>query len=105
MPVNKFASKSPFPTKKIIDSSLFSKYQRRVQNLGLAKYLSPFSRSYHVGSIVVTVAAGAYIVLYADFKQDHHCFVPVRNWYHRKINEFWTLSDKEKQELREQGKL
>ena len=55
MPVNKFASKSPFPTNKVTDPSLFSKYGRRVQNLGLTRYLSPYSRSYHVGSIVLSV--------------------------------------------------
>jgi len=57
MPINKFASKPPILTKKVTDSSLFSKYHRRVQNLGLAKYLSPYSRSYQVGSIVVTVGS------------------------------------------------
>ncbi|RGB30370.1 hypothetical protein C1646_711436 [Rhizophagus diaphanus] len=105
MRINKFSPKSPIPTKETADPSLFLKYGRRVQNLGLARYLSPYSRSYHVGSIVLSVATGVYIVLYADFGQDSHCFVPIRNWYHRKISEFWSLSDKEKQELSEQGKL
>ncbi|RIA92450.1 hypothetical protein C1645_820703 [Glomus cerebriforme] len=105
MQINKVASKSPNLTKKTVDPSLFLKYGRRIQNLGLTRYLSPYSRSYHVGSIVLSVVTGAYIVLYADFGQDNHCFVPIRNWYHRKTTEFWSLSDKEKQELSEQGKL
>ena len=55
MPVNKFASKSPIPIKKVTDPSLFLKYGRRVQTLGLTRFLSPYSRSYHVGSIVLSV--------------------------------------------------
>ena len=57
MPVNKSGSKSPIPTKKpakATDHALFLKYGRRVQNLGLKRYLSPYSRSYHVGSMVLT---------------------------------------------------
>jgi hypothetical protein len=55
MPKKKFFPKSPLPTKETPDPSLFLKYGRRVQNLGLTRYLSPYSRSYHVGSIVFTV--------------------------------------------------
>ena len=55
MPVNKFAPKSSIPIKKVTDPSLILKYGRRIQNLGLTQYLSPYSRSYHVGSIVLSV--------------------------------------------------
>ncbi|KAL1921923.1 uncharacterized protein VTP21DRAFT_10565 [Calcarisporiella thermophila] len=79
------------------------KFQRRI--------LSPASlqpslgaRRLHVGSFALSLVATTYIVFYADFGENH-CFMPIRNWLTEKRKQFWSLSSKEEQELREQGRI
>ncbi|CAH1757917.1 16871_t:CDS:2 [Entrophospora sp. SA101] len=70
-----------------------------------APLFSPHSRPYYIFSVGITLVTGVYLVLYADFDQKDHCFIPIRRWYKSKMDSFWTLSDKEKKELKEQGKI
>ncbi|KAG2183824.1 hypothetical protein INT44_008835, partial [Umbelopsis vinacea] len=46
-----------------------------------------------------------YIVLFADFGTEKHCFSPIRQWFNVKRHGFWSLSDREKNDLKEQGRL
>jgi len=100
-------SKKPdLPTlEHIPEPGLLERYSRRVHLLEYTRPTQPFSRYFQLGTLLVTAATAGYVVLYVDFGPDDHCFVPVRNWFERKKAEFWRLSNKEKQELKEQGKL
>ncbi|CEG71450.1 hypothetical protein RMATCC62417_07180 [Rhizopus microsporus] len=66
---------------------------------------TPRARQIQVLSWVLSVSLTGYIVLFADFGPEKHCFTPVRNWFKEKKRNFWSLSEEEKRELREQGKL
>ncbi|KAG0348458.1 hypothetical protein BG004_005187 [Podila humilis] len=83
---------------------LEEKYKRR--NLAPESLIiRPGLRTLHLATIVLAVGLGGYFALYADFGQKENCFTPIRKYYHRKLDDFWSLSDEEKKQMREQGRL
>ncbi|KAG0750621.1 hypothetical protein G6F57_000103 [Rhizopus arrhizus] len=80
------------------------RFKRRLQ-LPKAMAPRPRARQIQVLTWVLSVSLTSYVVLFADFGQEKHCFTPIRNWFQEKKNKFWTLSEEEKRDLREQGKL
>ncbi|CAG8583521.1 13192_t:CDS:2 [Ambispora leptoticha] len=79
------------------------KYRRRVEYIENKRFNSRQGRILDFSFMALT--GSLYTVLFADFGEREHCYTPLRNWVAQKTNKFWTLSDKEKQELREQGRL
>ncbi|CAG8621280.1 1397_t:CDS:2 [Paraglomus occultum] len=73
---------------------------RRTADLGG----EPWFRHLKVGSLVLCAGITVYMVLYHDWNQDDHVFMPIRRWVDERKRSFWSLSNEEKQELREQGK-
>ncbi|GJJ70921.1 hypothetical protein EMPS_03271 [Entomortierella parvispora] len=83
---------------------LEEKYRRR--NLAPESLvIKPRFRQLHVATIVLAVGLGGYFALYADFGEKETCFSPFRRFYKRKVDEFWSLSEEEKKQLKEQGRL
>ncbi|KAF9354303.1 hypothetical protein BGX26_007860 [Mortierella sp. AD094] len=67
--------------------------------------IRPGFRKLHIATVVLAFGLGGYFALYADFGDRETCFTPLRKYYHRKVNDFWSLSEEEKQQLKEQGRL
>ncbi|KAF9575006.1 hypothetical protein EC968_004766 [Mortierella alpina] len=83
---------------------LEDKYKRR--NLAPeALIIRPGLRKLHIATIVAAVGLGGYFALFADFGEKETCFTPIRKYYRRKVDNFWSLSEEEKQQLKEQGRL
>ncbi|KAI1316656.1 hypothetical protein EDD11_009691 [Mortierella claussenii] len=83
---------------------LEEKYRRR--NLAPESLiLRPGLRQLHVATIILAVGTGGYFALFGDFGDKETCFTPLRKLYRRKMNEIWSLSEEEKQQLKEQGRL
>ncbi|KAI8969077.1 hypothetical protein BDF20DRAFT_839037 [Mycotypha africana] len=53
----------------------------------------------------LSAGISGYIVLFADFGPEKNCYTPIREWFQNKKKRFWSLSEEEKNELKEQGKL
>ncbi|KAF9980342.1 hypothetical protein BGZ65_005213 [Modicella reniformis] len=84
--------------------SLVEKYKRRSLSPE-SLIIRPGLRKLHIATIVLAFGLGGYFALYADFGGKETCFSPIRRFYRRKVNEYWSLSEEEKQQLREQGRL
>ncbi|KAG0036075.1 hypothetical protein BGZ82_004737 [Podila clonocystis] len=83
---------------------LEEKYKRR--NLAPESLIiRPGFRKLHLATIVIAVGMGGYFTLFADFGEKETCFTPLRKFYRRKVNDFWSLSDEEKKQMKEQGRL
>ncbi|KAF9929357.1 hypothetical protein FBU30_001623 [Linnemannia zychae] len=83
---------------------LAEKFRRR--NLAPESLIiRPGLRRLHVATILLTIGTAGYFALYGDFGDKETCFSPLRRLYHRKISDFWSLSDEEKKQLKEQGRL
>lgn len=92
------------PEPRKVSPELAARYRRRLSSpSSLAP--SPASKTIQALAVIASVGATTYTVLYQDFGYEDHCFQPIRRWYHARLNSLFTLSDKEKMELREQGKL
>ncbi|CAG8516692.1 5046_t:CDS:2 [Acaulospora morrowiae] len=102
-------AKTP-PLKTATDQQkLYERYNRRatkkINQIQYNRIHSPRGRLYSAFCIALSTVAGGYVVFYSDFGEGEHCFTSARAWYARKQDEFWTLSEKEKQDLKDQGKL
>ncbi|KAF9141916.1 hypothetical protein BGZ88_009725 [Linnemannia elongata] len=83
---------------------LEEKYKRR--NLAPeALIIRPGLRKLHLATVVLAIGTAGYFTLYADFGDKETCFSPLRRFYRRKVNDFWSLSEEEKKQLKEQGRL
>ncbi|KAG0030723.1 hypothetical protein BGZ81_002263 [Podila clonocystis] len=83
---------------------LEEKYKRR--NLAPESLIiRPGFRKLHLATIVIAVGMGGYFALFADFGEKETCFTPLRKFYRRKVNDFWSLSEEEKNQMKEQGRL
>ncbi|KAF9193835.1 hypothetical protein BGZ51_002158 [Haplosporangium sp. Z 767] len=83
---------------------LEEKYRRR--NLAPESLIiRPGLRKLHIATIILAAGIGGYFALYADFGDKENCFTPLRKYYHRKVDNFWSLSEEEKKQLKEQGRL
>ncbi|KAG0357547.1 hypothetical protein BGZ54_000287 [Gamsiella multidivaricata] len=83
---------------------LEEKYKRR--NLAPESLaIRPELRKLHIATIIFAFGLGGYFALYADFGEKETVFSPIRRYYRRKANEFWSLSEEEKKQLKEQGRL
>ncbi|GAA5795619.1 hypothetical protein EDC94DRAFT_257481 [Helicostylum pulchrum] len=65
----------------------------------------PKARKIQVLSWAISLSLSAYVVLFADFGTEDNCYTPIRQWFQKKKQGFWTLSEQEKKDLKEQGKL
>ncbi|KAI9300287.1 hypothetical protein BJ944DRAFT_244339 [Cunninghamella echinulata] len=63
------------------------------------------ARQIQVASWVISIGLSGYIVLFADFGSQEHCFSPIRRWFYKKRKEFWSLSPEEQQDMKDQGRL
>ncbi|KAG0235286.1 hypothetical protein BGW42_005453 [Actinomortierella wolfii] len=97
-----------------VDLKSMSEEQRRIyleekwrrRNLAPeALLIRPGLRKLHIASLVAAVGMAGYFALYADFGDKETCFSPLRRYYRRKVDEFWSLSEEEKRQLQEQGRL
>ncbi|KAF9918549.1 hypothetical protein BX616_007992 [Lobosporangium transversale] len=83
---------------------LEEKYRRR--NLAPESLIiRPGLRKLHIATIALAIGMSGYFALFADFGDKETCFTPIRRYYKRKVDEFWSLSEEEKQQLKEQGRL
>ncbi|KAF9107983.1 hypothetical protein BGX29_003836 [Mortierella sp. GBA35] len=83
---------------------LEEKYKRR--NLAPESLIiRPGLRKLHLATIVLAIGTAGYFTLFADFGDKETCFSPFRRYYRRKVDEFWSLSEEEKKQLKEQGRL
>ncbi|KAG0235494.1 hypothetical protein BGW41_000739 [Actinomortierella wolfii] len=109
-----------------VDLKSMSEEQRRIyleekwrrRNLAPeALLIRPGLRKLHIASLVAAVGKelpledsksgkgmAGYFALYADFGDKETCFSPLRRYYRRKVDEFWSLSEEEKRQLQEQGR-
>ncbi|CAO3661749.1 unnamed protein product [Umbelopsis ramanniana] len=87
-----------------VDPRLEDRYRRRLHS---PQSLAPNMRSrrIQIGAIGISAVLTTYIVLFADFGTEKHCFSPIRQWFNVKKHSFWSLSDREKTDLKEQGRL
>ncbi|RHZ54042.1 hypothetical protein Glove_431g12 [Diversispora epigaea] len=87
----------------------YERYNRRmlkkVNQMDYNRFHSTKGRAYTAFITIFSAVTGAYLALYSDFGEEEHCFTSVRTWYANKKEEFWSLSEKEKRDLEEQGKL
>ncbi|KAG0220565.1 hypothetical protein B0O80DRAFT_492511 [Mortierella sp. GBAus27b] len=84
--------------------ALEEKYRRRsLAPEGLI--IRPGLRKVHIATLALAIGLGGYFALYADFGDKETCFTPLRRYYRRKIDNFWSLSEEEKQQLKEQGRM
>ncbi|CAG8455723.1 5089_t:CDS:2 [Cetraspora pellucida] len=92
-----------------VDPRLYEKYHRRVTKkfaqIEHERTYSPKAKLFKILRLFSYGAVATYAVLYADFGEKNHCFTSIRAWYAQKKNDFWTLSEKEVQDLKEQGKM
>ncbi|KAI9499518.1 hypothetical protein BDB00DRAFT_866391 [Zychaea mexicana] len=101
--MSKDTPKNP-PIKPVAEERLRERYQRRLSTPGsLAPNLR--SRQIHLLTWAIAIPLSGYVVLFADFGPEDHCFSPLRRWFNAKRSQFWTLSDKEKEDLKNQGRL
>ncbi|CAO3616240.1 unnamed protein product [Mucor hiemalis] len=89
----------PIPTQQVQD-----RFKRRLQT-PQAMAPAPKARQIQVLSWAVSISLSAYVVLFADFGTEKNCYTPIREWVKEKKQSFWTLSEQEKQDLKDQGKL
>ncbi|KAG0266872.1 hypothetical protein BG011_000487 [Mortierella polycephala] len=83
---------------------LEEKYRRR--NLAPESLIiRPGLRKLHIATVVLVLGIGGYFTLFADFGEKETCFTPLRKYYRRKVDNFWSLSEEEKKQLKEQGRL
>ncbi|KAF9128063.1 hypothetical protein BGW39_005372 [Mortierella sp. 14UC] len=83
---------------------LEEKYKRR--NLAPeALIIRPGLRKLHLATVVLAIGTAGYFTLFADFGDKETCFSPLRRLYRRKVDDFWSLSEEEKKQLKEQGRL
>ncbi|KAG9301878.1 hypothetical protein G9A89_004557 [Geosiphon pyriformis] len=101
----KYDSELPAASKEIKRQAQIEKYRRRVENIESKRVQSPFIKRYNAGVYALSFAIAVYSILYIDFGPEEHCFSGIRRWVDQKKREFWTLSDEEKKELKQQGKL
>ncbi|KAM0789876.1 hypothetical protein ACM66B_006722 [Microbotryomycetes sp. NB124-2] len=57
------------------------------------------SRGLQVGSFALATALTGYAVLFYDFGQREHCFMPVRRWFDEHTRGFFTLTERDRQAL------
>ncbi|OBZ83808.1 hypothetical protein A0J61_08145 [Choanephora cucurbitarum] len=89
----------PLPNPEVQD-----RFKRRLQTPGqLAP--TPRARKIQILSWALSIGLSGYIVLFADFGSERNCYTPIREWFKQKKNSFWSLSEQEKKDLKEQGKL
>ncbi|KAK4509506.1 Mitochondrial-processing peptidase subunit beta [Mucor velutinosus] len=89
----------PIPTEEVQE-----RLKRRLQT-PKAMAPAPRQRQIQVLSWVASIGLSAYVVLFADFGTEKNCYTPIREWFQEKRSRFWTLSEQEKQDLKDQGKL
>ncbi|KAI9225044.1 hypothetical protein BC828DRAFT_371949 [Blastocladiella britannica] len=87
-----------------VPQHLKEKFQRRVLQAESSLQPPPWTRKLHAFSIVLSIGAGFYSVLYHDYGSHEHVFSPLRRWYFGKIRSFTTLSDTDVQELKSRGR-
>ncbi|ORY96735.1 hypothetical protein BCR43DRAFT_563974 [Syncephalastrum racemosum] len=91
------------PVQPVTDPKLAERYKRRLHTPGsLAPRLR--ARQIHILSWACSIPLAGYVVLFADFGQEEHCFSPLRRWFESKRQQFWTLTPQEQAELKEQGR-
>ncbi|CAO3695865.1 unnamed protein product [Rhizopus stolonifer] len=98
-------SQHPVPPQHPVPSEqVQERFKRRLQ-MPEAMAPRPRARQIQVFSWALSLSLTGYIVLFADFGKEKHCFSPIRNWFQEKKSHFWSLSEQEKRDLKEQGKL
>ncbi|KAL1935701.1 hypothetical protein VTP01DRAFT_4841 [Rhizomucor pusillus] len=92
------------PVTPVSDPAVAERYKRRLES---PQSLMPNvkSRRIHLLTWAVSIPLTAYVVFFADFGPQEHCFSPLRRWFEAKRQQFWTLSPQEQQDLKEQGRL
>ncbi|SAM07790.1 hypothetical protein [Absidia glauca] len=95
---------SPPPPERHYDPALDEKARRRLQ---MPQQMAPRlrARQIQVASWVLSLSLSGYVVLFADFGTQEHCFSPIRRWFHGKRKEFWSLTPQEKEDMKDQGRL
>eukprot|EP00126_Sphaerothecum_destruens_P008362 Sdes_comp20183_c0_seq1m13445 len=58
-----------------------------------------YDKFFRHGTRLVTGAAGVYIILFADFGENEHCFSPIRRLFHSSVDEFLSLSPSEEKKF------
>ncbi|KAK4054064.1 hypothetical protein OIO90_003709 [Microbotryomycetes sp. JL221] len=61
------------------------------------------SRGLQIGSFALATALTGYAVLFYDFGQREHCFMPVRRWFDKHTQGFFTLSERDRHFLAAQA--
>ncbi|KAI9275584.1 hypothetical protein BDA99DRAFT_495893 [Phascolomyces articulosus] len=90
--------------KPLADKRLQEKFKRRLNTPGsLAPNLR--SRQIHLLTWAIAIPLSGYVVLFADFGPEEHCFSPLRRWFNARKSKFWTLTPQEQQDLKDQGRL
>ncbi|KAI8148943.1 hypothetical protein BJV82DRAFT_663291 [Fennellomyces sp. T-0311] len=92
------------PEQPKVDEHLQEKYKRRLHSpASLAPKLR--QRQIHLLTWAISIPLCGYVVLFADFGPEEHCFSPLRRWFNAKRSQFWTLTPQEEQDLRSQGRM
>ncbi|KAI8381484.1 uncharacterized protein BYT42DRAFT_566695 [Radiomyces spectabilis] len=92
----------PTPHRSPRTAYLEEKYKRRVVAATQPKLRS---RQLQLASWAISLSITGYVVLFADFGPQEHCFSSLRRWFDGKRRQFWSLSAQEQQDLKDQGRL
>ncbi|KAI9266967.1 hypothetical protein BY458DRAFT_587229 [Sporodiniella umbellata] len=98
-------SQFPVPPQHPVPSEQIQERFKRRLAMPEAMAPTPRARQIQLFTYALSISLTGYIVLFADFGQEKHCFTPIRQWFQEKKSHFWTLTDQEKNDLREQGRL
>ncbi|KAI7872462.1 hypothetical protein BDF14DRAFT_1753722 [Spinellus fusiger] len=93
-----------FEYPQVVEESVRDKYRKKLHSTeAMAPRLR--ARQLTVLTWALTLSVTGYVVLWADFGQQEHCFSSVRRWFDIKKTAFWTLSKEERQAMVEEGRM
>ncbi|CAO3585241.1 unnamed protein product [Absidia cylindrospora] len=92
------------PPRQTYNPALDEKARRRLQ---MPQQMAPRlrARQIQVASWALSLTLSGYVVLFADFGTQEHCFSPIRRWFYGKRKQFWSLSPQEEEDMKDQGRL
>ncbi|KAI9164606.1 hypothetical protein H9P43_008465 [Blastocladiella emersonii ATCC 22665] len=88
-----------------VPAHLKDKFARRVKSAESSLAPPPWMRKIHALSIVMSLGAGFYTMMYTDYGPHEHIFSPIRRWYFGKVQQWTSLSDADLAELKSRNKL
>ncbi|KAL0094735.1 hypothetical protein F4703DRAFT_1820387, partial [Phycomyces blakesleeanus] len=87
-----------------VEKSVQDNYRKKLHSVE-AMRPPPRARQLQILSWALTLSVSGYVVLFADFGREEHCFSSIRRWFDGKKSSFWSLSNQERQDLKDQGRI